>query len=312
MQNLEFLQKIQEVASTPQSWIFFSRDYPVLFFSFFIDRLQKNSGAQKVFVNLDNRDALNQMYPQLETSFLGEIRIYVLTGIGELSPSDKKKFYAYLKKYQGPHHVVVCVDDGDIFDQAITLPDAVTLSLYQILYELLHGAPCTDRSFMQRLFEEHKTIPLETACALLRYQVVLGRRHAAFFDEWLPSIVTPVQSLFTMSQYFFARQVTPFREIQNKLGQEYVDEFWVSYWSEQLWQAIIFITHAQKSSPLEAKKLVNRLPFSFMQKDWKSYTVIELTRAHDFLYDIDFGLKNGRAADGIELFYGKFLTGYFR
>src|SRR5205807_225901 len=108
-------------------------------------------------------------------------------------------------------------------------------------------------------------------------------------------------------QYFFSKQKSNFFSLWGELRLQYPDEFWVVFWSEQLWQAIVFCEEASRNGAARAKSLVNRLPFSFMQKDWQSYKNDELISAHDFLYSIDYSLKNSAGTFGIDLFVHKFI-----
>ena len=62
----------------------------------------------------------------------------------------------------------------------------------------------------------------------------------------------------------------------------------------------------------QAKTMAFRLPFSFIQTDWKKYAPAELRAAHDFVYGMDHQLKNGGDAFCFDLFYSKFFSGQFR
>ena len=86
------------------------------------------------------------------------------------------------------------------------------------------------------------------------------------------------------------------------MKNHYAPEFWIAFFSEQLWQASIYVQYVSQNNAAEGRKYAYRLPFSFFQKDYKKYTLEQFARAHDFLYAIDHGTKNGSASDGIELF----------
>jgi hypothetical protein len=66
----------------------------------------------------------------------------------------------------------------------------------------------------------------------------------------------------------------------------------------------------ERREMVEAKKVGFRLPFSFMQRDWKKTSVHELIQAHDCIYALDYGLKNG-GEFWMELFYTKFFESGF-
>jgi hypothetical protein len=62
----------------------------------------------------------------------------------------------------------------------------------------------------------------------------------------------------------------------------------------------------------EAKKAQYKLPFSFINRDWSKYTLVELRNAHHFLSTLDFQLKNGFSEIGLEHFYTQFFDGKFK
>ncbi len=250
----------------------------------------------------------------LSMSFLGDSQWYVLKDFSELTAVVQKKYYSYLTSYTGPHHVVCIVDETfEIKDslQCIDISGELSRSLFSRLCLFIHPGASHNPHFVNTLFEYCKSISLDVAFMFVHYAQFLGRNQDLFFKTWLQRIIEPESSLFTLSQHFFAKDVTRFLGLWSKMMKLYPDEFWVSYWSEQLWQAAIFLQMADKRD-LSLKKFVNRLPFSFMQKDWRLYSLDELKQAHSFLYDTDFQLKNGAGSGGVDLFCLKFVTGQFK
>jgi hypothetical protein len=62
----------------------------------------------------------------------------------------------------------------------------------------------------------------------------------------------------------------------------------------------------------DAKKAQYKLSFSFINRDWSSYKLEELSNAHHFLSKLDFQLKNGAGEIGLEHFYVQFFENKFR
>jgi hypothetical protein len=122
----------------------------------------------------------------------------------------------------------------------------------------------------------------------------------------------PELSLFTLSQYFFARDGMRFFKQWSILKDQYAAPFWISFWSEQLWRASSFIELSEQHNFAEAKRISFKLPFSFIQRDWKNVTVQELKRAHDVLYHCDCAIKNGGDPNVLELFYTDYLQRQYR
>ena len=67
----------------------------------------------------------------------------------------------------------------------------------------------------------------------------------------------------------------------------------------------------QKRDVVQAKKMSFKLPFSFIQSDWKRANLQELKQAHQFLCTVDYNLKTGGGDYGLELMYEKFFLGQF-
>ena len=142
---------------------------------------------------------------------------------------------------------------------------------------------------------------------MMLYQSLVGRNMPLFFKQWYARLITPQKSLFTLSQYFFARQFQPFLKLWKSCEAEFPQEFWVVYWSEQLFHAALFVHRARTKGYSVAKEEAHKLPFSFINNDWQNYTEAQLTTAHQQIYQLDYDMKHG-AEYGLELFYHKFMA----
>jgi hypothetical protein len=60
--------------------------------------------------------------------------------------------------------------------------------------------------------------------------------------------------------------------------------------------------------PEKAAMMTNRLPFSFVQRDWKKYSLNQIATAHTSLLKIDFQLKNGATSIQVETWLLKWLN----
>ena len=127
------------------------------------------------------------------------------------------------------------------------------------------------------------------------YQMVVGRKFDPFFKHWYSRLIIPRQSFFVLSQHFFAQRPTLFLEKWKVCKGDLPVEFWIAYWSEQLWQASLFVLRARSQGIGEAKKQAYRLPFSFINKDWQRYTVKGLSQTYTNLSIIGGGIYDGNA-----------------
>jgi len=276
----------------------------------------KQNSSYKVVV-LPSGTSLSALQNQLEMSFLGESQIYIFDPGTEIALLEAAVL-SYLSAYTGPHKVILftlpeqrVTAQRGASQEAITevvIEPTVDSMLYKNLYFFMHHQELVDTQFFQELVARVPGLPLNVACLMVQYQVVLGKNRQKFFSSWLKRIVEPKKSLFLLSQYFFAGDAQSFFPLLSELTLVYPAEFWLAYWSEQVWQAILFIHIARQQGPLIAKKSVSRLPFSFMQKDWQRHSAERLMTAHAALYKIDYALKNGTRTDGFVAWYAKFFA----
>lgn len=299
---------------------FESESYPGYFFSQLLVLIKSHTTC----VTLDSEQyKLGDIKAQLETSFLGSRMLYWVKNTHELDAVTKKAWASYMKNYQGPHCVMYwnagspdrvkteSKEPGFLEPSLhVELPTLIDPTVYKALYEFFYPTASLDEAFVSRLFCQNQKITLDEACLLMGYQTVVGRKSETFFAQWLTKLITPEKSLFTLSQYLFARQPTLFLQQWKSIKNDFPDEFWVSYWSEQLWQAALFVMRAREQGYDVAKKAAYRLPFSFINKDWQKYSQQSLIHAHQFLYKLDYNLKNSAGTHGIELWYQKFLSSF--
>ena len=309
-----------EFAFSPGVQIFYGPNFPSLFFTLLKDKLKQITGNTIYFLDINNLEASN-VKSTLETSFLGTSNVYWLGDLTSLNDSEIKLWVNYFKDYKEPHAVLFFLNDSvSQLQQLIKQDNVVNISsvkieqnldknLYKEFYKFFSNQNA-DLSFIENLFAHQSLISLDIASILIYYQSLLGRRHEAFFDDWIDKIVISEKSLFTLSQYFFAKNNSSFFNLWNQVRDTYPDEFWVSYWSDQLWHAIFFIQYMRANMSKEAK-YINRLPFAFIQKDWKKCNFSELQNSHKFLYKIDYNLKNSAATDGVDLWLFKYFNNQF-
>lgn len=243
---------------------------------------------------------IEDLFAQLSITFLGQSFIYGLKD-GDLSANERKKFDLFLKNYHGPHTIYFFTSDAAYEKNALVLDIKIDKAAFQefIQHHKLSGITT---SFIDALFAYKPVYTFDEAVKLITYGQLLGARSEQFFSTWITRILSQDVSLFTLSQHFFAQHKAALLQLWQTVQPHYPPEFWIAYFSEQLWQATLFVQCAQAGKAAQAKPYTYRLPFSFTQKDWKKYTVKQLMNAQRFLYEVDHGLKNGYATDGIELF----------
>ncbi len=293
---------------------FTGSDYPLLFFSLFFSQLKDGQSTPVTTIDLSDM-SLSTIKAHAQTSFLGMRSVYWLRAITDFDRSHQRDLIAYLREYHGPNAMALFIDKQRVPKTipshwaVVTVPETVDKKLFHRLLQFLAGTQ--SERFILDLFARYETINLDTACLLAQYAQVLGKNVRSFFDQWLDDIVLPESSLFTLSQYFFAKRSRSFFAQWACMHDKYVPQFWVTFWSEQLWRAYFFARLSRAGKRAEAKTIGYRLPFSYMQRDWRNYSLEQLRSAHQFVYDSDYLLKNGGTPVSLDLFFTKFFLNQF-
>jgi hypothetical protein len=281
---------------------FVGDEYPALFFSPIKQKL-------KNFLPLVTIDSITndaELKSHLEMSFLGSKTIYCLSpNLIESNPH----LLRYLMEYKGPNIISFFSQKLKSTDNTLSvdLPSEINYTLFLELFTTLYPLyGKKSSSFIKNIFNNYNSLSLDSSYLLMHYCILIGNKSEIFMQEWLSSIVHPEKSLFTLSTYFFAKKGPLFFELWNSISHDYSDLFWITYWSEQLFKAHAFILMNKNNNFLQAKKIAYRLPFSFIQKDWKSISLLELQNAHNHLYNLDWNIKNGLSTN-FEHFYLQFF-----
>lgn len=315
----QFLAKVNSIDFlSSQSIICFkgsADSYPLLFISLLCSQINRMQELPILYIDVHNQD-FNAIQAQLETSFLGQKTIYWLKNSHELDEKKRKQLLSYLTHYAGPNIVgiflpleapILAGAQEVIIEPLIDQKTFIDIALF--FGKEMHIA---SNPLMTRVYKQNQTIPLDTVCLLMHYAKVLGSNTDYFISTWLEKIISPQKSLFTLSTYFFAKKAQPFFVEWKKINAEYSEQFWVAFWSEQLWRAYHYIDYSRAKQSALAKKIGYRLPFTFMSRDWQQFKSIELSKAHQYIYEIDSSLKNGGNPVGLDLFYSKFFVGEFK
>lgn len=252
----------------------------------------------------------------INSSFLGNSLVYWITSLE--SSKQSTHLLSLLEQYQGPHQILLFLAREYVEKinntncTVVELPLSVDKKNYAAIAKTLYNLS-PQEAYAPELFAKTDKISIEQCCAILNYIQVLGAQSADFLSSnWLEQIVSPDKSLFLLSQYLFAKEMKNFFAVWNSIKDTYNDMFWISFWAEQLWRAYFVTLFSKKQSFNAVKKISFRLPFSFIQKQYKDYSLNELKNAHNFVYDIDHGLKNGNSHISIEDFYGAFFSNTFK
>ena len=290
---------------------FCGAQYPLIFFTFF----------SRYIINLERINLsftpFDQLIALLETQFLGQDKIYFLGDISILDKRTKEQLFTYLAAYQGPHMILLFNNEEKhtvySFFEIVIVSQSIS---YQAMTQLIFFLPDNWQKslipMVKKIVKSKQHFNLEQAILILYYSSVVGRTLDQFFTAWFPLIYIQDSSLFSLCQYFFSRNSKQFFILWHQLAPSFPETFWITYFSEQTWRAYYYIQLQEQGHILEAKKISYRLPFSFIQKDWRHVNCNELLAAHHFLYTADRSIKTSTGHGYIDLFLAKFLSkGFF-
>jgi hypothetical protein len=308
-----FLTLIKEsfLNANQKVFVLQAEDYPSLFVSRVLSFLKKQS-YQVETCDISEQE-LHTVIASLQTHFLGMSKIYWLGNATQWDTKVRSNLFRYLEKYEGPHRILLY---APVKEWNPEKPSIATIdlsynenSMQQLgTFYTIEAKECL--AIIKSLSAQHIRLTVDRACMLLEYHKVLGSyvKEQEFAREWIPHIIAPESSLFTLSQHLFAHNHRAFFTQWSSVATEYADTFWYLFWAEQLWRAYFFVFFCKEKQYTLAKKISFKLPFSFIRTDWRSYTLRELMQAHNFLYALEYRSKNGGTFTYLELFYSKFLN----
>lgn len=285
--------------------------YPSLFCRKLVDHLTRVNNGAMISCDMSAENYSSTM-ASLQTTFLGSQSWYWLRSDETLSKKQSDAWHAYLDAYQGPHTLFFYTNKPIRKIKKtwclVKIPSVIDRNLFSTISSMME---IKQTMFGDYLYQQHPTIAIDTAVLLAQYSKLLGKNWKMFIDQWLHELLVPETSLFSLSQAFFARQPKQFFYQWQAISAAYAPQFWIVYWSEQLWQAYAYVRLQKAGRAMDAKKVSYRLSFSFKNRDYRSYSLTTLRNAHQYLYEIDFHLKNGGNDTSLELFYTKFLQKEF-
>lgn len=280
---------------------FKGKSYPLLFFSLLMQWL-RTSGTPVTTIDLKN-SARHDAQRQLETAFLGQLSLFWLGSLSDLSAAEYKFWISYVRGYVGPNTLLFFVEDDSSLDQpdALIIPQTLSTDLTMHLYTLLYGENIRAVPFFKKVLQHTKELSVDQACLLMQYERVMGRNGDQIIQEIVPLIIAPQGSLFTLSDAVLQKNKKLALALWSTMRDSFSIQFWISYWSEQTWRAYWYIALMRAGRVADAKKVAYRLPYSFIQKVWRSCDPEQLRKAHALLYETDTAIKNGLHPEGMTI-----------
>lgn len=245
--------------------------------------------------------SVSSLEQTLAMSFLGEQKLYSLGNLSDLSPKDLARVHQLLLSGNLAHAVIAfeVVDKeqaAPVELQPIALAPTLSAADIELFINLVVPQETERRrvlGFFRLVAQSGQQLTMSTIVGLLPYALVVGTRADSFITDELPRIVQADHSLFDLSTAFFAGDEERFKDLFTQLSVHYQEPFWIVFFSEQIFRAYWFIQYRQSNRTVDAQKIAFRLPYSFIQRDWRKHKPTELYNLHNQLCLFDRALKNG-------------------
>ena len=301
----EFIQLYQSSSSIMLSLQ--GKSYQPFFIYHFIHHL-KNNNIALIAQNIDSwlQEGLEQQISLIDSNKT----FYWLGDISHLSAADFKKLLPILKAQAASKSIGFYYDNASsalahdkknsysVVNCMLKPLDSVKalLELWKLMSA--HAAnTSTAMHLAQQVFTRSSSLSLDSACQLLVYKNIISGAPEQFIDQYLPELIKPELSLFKLAELFFARSINQFFSMWATIVPTYPDQFWVAFWSDQLFRAYCYKQAVNAQAPYETIKQASaRLPFSFTGKDHRGVALEKLQHAHDALTQVDYNFKNGASS----------------
>jgi hypothetical protein len=268
--------------------------YPLLFINKVREYVLNATAIPFVRIFLEDLE-FGSFCSQVEMSFLGQKNMYWLGDISLLSLKKQRQFSSYLATYKGPH-ILMFFTTKNITGKSIkmlSLCDRVDVHSYKEYMSLWNEDHERVAYSIATVLKKVGVLSLEQMVQVAQYALVLGTGRSRFFENSLNSIIKPESSLFDLSGALLAGDKKSFLIQWKDMQDDYEFPFWVAYFSEQFFRSYYYIKYKQDHQHVEARKVGFRLPFSFLQRDWRRWNADIFYRAHQKVAMVDFNLKNG-------------------
>jgi len=288
---------------------FTANTYPFNFFKLFFNFLNKQHRIKTTNLFINNLAEWQACLPNLEMSFLGQKSYY-----WRLDAKNKQAIYKYLANYQGPHTILIFVNSDDLNSNQKNIINLELKTNKELasLVRLLPGANYLRITNFIKQVQDKLGVQLniDQFCILIQYGLLV--RDLDEFDlKWVYQVIDLEQSLFDLSKHFLFRDSAAFYKSWATVSTTYPEQFWITFFSEQLFRAHWFIVYQKEQNFRLAKQIGFRLSFNFMKNGWRYLDPNLLLKAHDFLYQADYQIKNGGSELWLEAFFNKFFKSDF-
>jgi hypothetical protein len=238
----------------------------------------------------------------LGCSFLGQGKYYWLGYLDDYAPKKRQEILNYLLDYQGPHTIGIFIANDTaqkINKKNLNLIDLSLVDLQSFASVLPWLAP-------EKRQYTIKTSSVDQAVLCQEYCYLVKENITNLIEEW-PLHQTD-DSFFNLAKYFFKKDSKNFISLLHKLQDNYTTQFYISYFTDQLFRAIFYCYYRQQNMLDHAKAISYKLPYNLVQNDWQNLDIKHLKSKLIELYEIDFQVKNGGSTYLLDSWFLSYLN----
>jgi hypothetical protein len=223
----------------------------------------------------------------LGCSFLGQGKYYWLGYLDDYAPKKKQEILNYILNYQGPHTVSIFIENDTaqkINKNNFNLIDLSLVDL-QAFASVLPWLGSEKKQYFK------KASSVDQAVLWQEYSYLVKENITNLIEEW--PLQQTDESFFNLAKYFFKKDSKNFFSLLHKLQDNYTAQFYISYFTDQLFRAIFYCYYRQNNMLEQAKAISYKLPYNLLQNEWQNLDIKHLQSKLIELYEIDFQIKNG-------------------
>lgn len=263
-------------------------------------------------MQISNQDA-KTLLPLLQQTILGQASFFWLGDVDEnFTQKQSALIIESLSKYSGENRIALFareVGQKNLMVE-IQLPSEIILDEGIEVVKFFFPKILNNKQKLlaiEQLFNQSKKLPLNLFITIMDNFELVHSKNLDLLLEYLGPSLPFNGELSLLSQAFFKRDRLFFKHWQ-ELSKIYPPVFWLVFWGDQWWRAFHLITFALHKNIILAKKMGFKLPYSFVTKEWQTYSPEYFQNLLAKLYVVDYNIKQGSTFCFFDVIHAQHFT----
>lgn len=259
--------------------------------------------------------SVEEVKKNLAASFLGQQLFYWLYDLENIPKQALANIFNYLMSYNGPHVIIMASFAESIVvpewhGYSVRFPADMNKEEIKAFCATWYKGDAIHKN-IEHFFTGYTHVPFNHFASAFPYIRLLGRTLVHDFEKkYLPRILaTDAISLFSFMDLFWHKNIRSFYEQWNRVKLLYGNQFWIAFWSEQLFRAYCYAECMKNGHTTIAQQIsARKLTFFYIKTAWKTSDTLLLKELHDHVYTLDYVSKNGGIGEMLEYIYMKWFS----